>query len=79
VSAPLEGELLSKWQQVLKMEQIGIQDDFLALGGNSIQAARILTRVNERFEMDLQISDIFTISTVTLMADLIQKKGIEHD
>ena len=71
---PLETELLSIWQQVLDKQPIGIQDDFLALGGESIQAARILLRVNERFGTDLQISDIFTASTVALMAELIQGK-----
>jgi acyl-CoA synthetase (AMP-forming)/AMP-acid ligase II/acyl carrier protein len=79
---PLEAELLSIWQQALDQQPIGIQDDFLALGGDSIQAARILTRVNERFGMELQISDIFTTSTVTLMANLVQAKkdrDAEHD
>ncbi len=71
---PLEAELLSIWQQVLDNPAIGIQDDFLALGGESIQAARILQQVNERFGTDLQISDIFTASTVALMAELIQSK-----
>ncbi len=46
---PLEAELLAIWQKVLENEQIGVQDDFLALGGNSIQAARILALVNEQF------------------------------
>ena len=61
---------------------IGIQDDFLAMGGDSIQAARILSRVNERFGMELQIGDIFTTSTVVLMANLVQAKkdrDAEHD
>ncbi len=71
---PLDAELLSIWQQALDKQQIGIQDDFLALGGESIQAARILLQINERFGMDLQIGDIFTTSTVALMADLIQGK-----
>jgi len=70
---PLETELLSIWQQVLE-KQIGVQDDFLTLGGESIQAARILTRVNERYGTHLQINDIFTTSTVALMAELLQAK-----
>ncbi len=70
---PLEDELLSIWQQVLENEQIGVQDDFLALGGESIQAARILTRVNEHFGLDLHLIDIFTTSTVAAMANLVQK------
>ena len=79
---PLEAEILSIWQQVLEKEKIGIQDDFLALGGESIQAVDILTRINERFGTNLQISDIFTASTVALMAYLVQAKNdqeVEHD
>ena len=69
---PLETELLSIWQKVLDKPAIGTQDDFLDLGGESIQAARILQQVNERFGTDLQIGDIFTASTVTRMAELLQ-------
>jgi acyl-CoA synthetase (AMP-forming)/AMP-acid ligase II/acyl carrier protein len=71
---PVEEEILSIWQESLGVEKIGVQDDFLALGGDSIQAARILFRVNERFSMDVQISDIFTTSTVASMANLVQEK-----
>lgn len=70
----LEQELLSIWQRVLGNSQIGTQNDFLALGGDSIQAARILAHVNERFGMDLQISDIFTTPTVAAMANLVETK-----
>ena len=71
---PLEAELLDIWQQVLESGQIGVEDDFLALGGNSIQAARILAQVNEHFGMNLQLIDLFTTSTVALMAHLIHSK-----
>jgi acyl-CoA synthetase (AMP-forming)/AMP-acid ligase II/acyl carrier protein len=68
---PLEADLLAIWEQVLENERIGVQDDFLALGGNSIQAARILGLVNERFGLDLQLIEFFTTSTVATIADLI--------
>jgi acyl-CoA synthetase (AMP-forming)/AMP-acid ligase II/acyl carrier protein len=77
-SAPptrLEQEILSIWQDMLGLENLGIHDDFLVLGGESIQAARILTRVNERFHTNLQVKDIFTASTVALIAKIVQ----EHD
>jgi oxalate---CoA ligase len=77
-----EEEILSIWQEVLGREKIGVQDDFLALGGDSIQAARILVRVNDRFGLDLQITDIFSASTVASMANLVQRKKdqvVHHD
>ena len=58
---------------MLGLENIGIHDDFLALGGESIQAARILALVNERFHTELQVKDIFTASTVTLIAKIVQE------
>ena len=70
---PLEAELLAIWQTVLENGQIGVLDDFLALGGNSIQAGRILARVNERFGTDLQLLDIFTTPTIATMANLVQE------
>jgi acyl-CoA synthetase (AMP-forming)/AMP-acid ligase II/acyl carrier protein len=69
---PVEAEILSIWQESLVTGKFGVEDDFLALGGDSIQAARILARINQRFGMDLQISDIFTTPTVASMARLIQ-------
>ena len=71
---PLEAEVLAIWQRVLNNPQIGVQDDFLALGGDSIQASRVLMQVNERFGINLQIGDIFTTSTIASMANLVRVK-----
>ena len=68
----IEAEILVIWEEVLRIGQIGVQDDFLALGGDSIQAARILMRVNERFGINLQINDIFSAPTVAAMAKFVQ-------
>ena len=68
----IEAEILVIWEEVLSIGQIGVQDDFLALGGDSIQAARILMRVNERFGINLQIDDIFSAPTVAAMAKFVQ-------
>jgi acyl-CoA synthetase (AMP-forming)/AMP-acid ligase II/acyl carrier protein len=70
---PLETELLAIWLQVLECGQIGVEDDFLALGGNSIQAARILALVNEHYVVNLQLIDLFTTSTVAALANLVQE------
>jgi acyl-CoA synthetase (AMP-forming)/AMP-acid ligase II/acyl carrier protein len=73
----VEQEILSIWREVLGMEGIGVQDDFLSLGGDSIQAARILTRVNAHFGKDLQLIDIFNASTVALMAEIVQAGNVQ--
>lgn len=70
---PLEANLLSIWQQVLDQQSIGTQDDFLALGGDSIQAARILMLIDEHFKVNLSLGDLFNAPTIASMADLIQE------
>jgi oxalate---CoA ligase len=78
----VEEKLLSIWQQVLDQKQIGIFDDFLAMGGDSLMAARVLMQIENSFNIHLKIKDIFDIPTIALMANLIQKMQNEtsiHD
>jgi acyl-CoA synthetase (AMP-forming)/AMP-acid ligase II/acyl carrier protein len=70
----MEAEILSIWQQVFQKQSIGIQDDFLALGGDSIMGASILILVNESFKVDLTFSDLFFAPTISSMADLVQER-----
>ena len=69
-----ELEILSIWQNVLGKPSIGIQDDFLALGGDSIKAAGILMLINEYFGLNLSLGDIFNAPTIALMATLIETR-----
>ena len=68
---PLEAEVAAIWQEVLGIPKIGAQDDFLALGGDSIRAFRILARLNEKYHVNLTIRDLFDTPTVADMAALI--------
>ena len=73
-ASPLEAEISTIWQEVLGVEKISLLDDFLFLGGNSIQASIILLTINERYGAGLLIKDFFSASTISSLADIIQKK-----
>lgn len=60
------------WSQVLGTEPIGADDDFFILGGQSLQAARIVNLVGERFGRDLPLRDLFTEPTVAGLARLLR-------
>ncbi|MGO8056266.1 phosphopantetheine-binding protein, partial [Rhizobium leguminosarum] len=44
----LEEEVLDVWRQVLKLEAISVDDNFFAIGGNSLGAIRILSLLRQR-------------------------------
>ncbi|MER6346074.1 amino acid adenylation domain-containing protein [Streptomyces sp. NPDC001595] len=63
-----ETELAALWGAVLKRDTVGATDDFLGLGGNSLQAARIVARTRRRFGVDVVLADLLDAGTVRAMA-----------
>jgi iturin family lipopeptide synthetase A len=65
----MEKELADIWAELLGLERVGIYDDFFRLGGDSILAANILSRVQETFQIqvpiDLLFEDTFTIARLS--------------
>jgi acyl-CoA synthetase (AMP-forming)/AMP-acid ligase II/lysophospholipase L1-like esterase len=71
---PLQSELLGLWKAHLGHDQLGLDDDFLVVGGNSLQATRLLLEVNERYGVDLDAEAIFgRAGTVDGMAQEIER------
>lgn len=68
---PTESALAGIWAAVLGLEAVGIDDDFFALGGDSIHATLILSRVRRKFSVDLQLRALFDAPTVAELATLI--------
>jgi amino acid adenylation domain-containing protein len=51
----LETALAAIWMEILKLERVGRHDDFFALGGDSLRALRVLSRVNDCFQTELSV------------------------
>ena len=59
----------------LSSDKVGISDNFFRMGGNSILAIRIISKLNEHFQAHLKISDIFVHQTIeTLLPKIVQTK-----
>ncbi len=59
----IEERLVRVWESVLRREKIGIQDNYFALGGDSIKAIQIVSRLKEE-NLKLQLRDIFLFPTI---------------
>lgn len=64
-----EAKLAEVWAEVLSLEAVGVNDDFIELGGNSILAARIVARITRALpESSVSMAALFAAPTVAHMA-----------
>lgn len=68
---PLEIALADIWRTVLNVEDVGIDDTFVDLGGDSLQAAQVLARASNAWGVDLPFEVLQTAPTVALLAETI--------
>lgn len=61
---PLETLLAGIWCDLLGLEQVGIHDDFLELGGDSLLAAGLISRIRDALPHDLPLDGLLRASTV---------------
>jgi amino acid adenylation domain-containing protein len=68
----IETKLVSIWEEVLERENIGVKDDFFALGGHSIKAVRLRNEYSKKLEVKLSLEDLFSHKTIESQRKLIQ-------
>jgi amino acid adenylation domain-containing protein/non-ribosomal peptide synthase protein (TIGR01720 family) len=68
-----QAALAEIWKSVLGLEEIGIHDDFLELGGNSLLATQILARVSAEMHVDLTVNALFAAPTIAALAETLAR------
>ena len=64
--------LCLEWTDILGIAEIGIDDDFFSLGGHSLMATRLRSRIAEHFGVELSVADLFRATTVRALGDLLR-------
>lgn len=70
----LEARLVRAWEDVLAISPIGMDDDFFDLGGESLHAFAVISRVQRDFEVALSPRDLFACPSVGAMAEVIAER-----
>ena len=60
------------WENVLEIKNIGISDNFFDLGGHSLKATRVISRLHEIFGIKIDLKDLFYDPTIRHLSDYIE-------
>ncbi|HEY7164852.1 MAG TPA: non-ribosomal peptide synthetase [Candidatus Binatia bacterium] len=67
----IEEKLAKIWAEVLEIDHVGVHDNFFDLGGHSLAAARIVSRMIKEFSLELSVRALLDSPTVADMAEVI--------
>lgn len=68
-----EKALAALWKETLKIENVSIHDDFFDLGGHSLLAIQAVSRIRDRFGVDLPAQTLFEHPTIAELAKLLSQ------
>ena len=71
-SDTVEREVMRIWAKNLEREDIGINDNFFDFGGHSLLLAKVMDSINEEFGCGLNITEMFQLNTIALIAKRIK-------
>ncbi|MFL5663118.1 MAG: non-ribosomal peptide synthetase, partial [Ktedonobacteraceae bacterium] len=69
----IEEVLAGIWSQILRIEQIGVHDDFIALGGDSLMAMQVISRLRRTLQIELTLARFFEARTLAELSKIIEQ------
>jgi amino acid adenylation domain-containing protein len=69
----IEKNLAAVWVEVLRIERLGVYDNFFDLGGHSLLAVQVISRMREVFQVEMAVRDLFESPTVAELAESIER------
>jgi amino acid adenylation domain-containing protein len=66
------------WQEVLRLDRVGVNDNFFDLGGHSLLVFQVHAKLRQRFRQDLTIVELFRHTTIGALARFLsEERGAE--
>ena len=71
---PLEHELKNIWSEVLGLDDIGVYDNFFDLGGHSLRAVQVLSRIRQSCQIEVSLQNFFAMPSLAALAEYIENR-----
>jgi tyrocidine synthetase-3 len=68
--------LVSIWEEVLDLPEVGITDNFFAIGGHSLKAIKVISRIQQAFHHSIKLKELFRFPTIEQLASCIHPQKI---
>ncbi|MEC4812715.1 MAG: AMP-binding protein [Scytonema sp. PMC 1069.18] len=75
----VEKVLCEIWSEVLNVQQVGIDDNFLTLGGDSLRATQVIARLRAVFLVDIPLPKFFEVPTVMGLSQILAEHQVEAE
>ncbi len=75
---PVEERLAEIWIKILRLEQVGIYDNFFDLGGHSLLATQLMSRLRDAFQVEPPLRQFFAAPTIAELAVMITQRLAEE-
>ncbi|WP_103352219.1 non-ribosomal peptide synthetase [Amycolatopsis sp. CA-128772] len=72
-----EEVLAAIWAEALGLDRVGVEDNFYALGGDSLRSLRITSMTKSAFDVELTPKDVLTAGTVLALAELVEERVLQ--
>ena len=68
----IEMQLVQIWSKILKVDKVGVQDNFFDLGGHSLLAPYLMAQIKQQFGRDIPLTNLFQNPTIEQLATIVQ-------
>ena len=68
----VERQVAAIWSEVMRIEGLGVHDNFFALGGDSLHMTQIASRLVEQCNVEVSFAEFFDNPTISQLANLIR-------
>lgn len=74
-TTPPQVQLAELWKQVLELDEVGVQEDFFSLGGNSLRAIQMLALLQERTGIKIRLAEFLRLPTIKAVESMLEETG----